>query len=55
MKELMPNDNVLTSSSTEGSIQWLEDEAYATVMGKSEHPAHVRGVPGALPRKSSSH
>jgi hypothetical protein len=53
MKELMPNDNTLTSSSTDGSILWSENDAYAAVMGRSEHSGRVRGVPGALPRRFS--
>jgi hypothetical protein len=55
MKELMPNDNTLTSNSTEGSILWSENDAYAAVMGRSEHSGRVRGVPGALPHRFSRH
>jgi hypothetical protein len=54
MKELMSNDTALTSNSTTGSIRWSEDDAYALVMGKTEHSGRVRGVPGELPRKSIS-
>ena len=54
MKELMPNDTALTSSSTKGSIRWLEDDAYVTIMGKPKHSGCVQGVPRVLPRKSSS-
>ena len=54
MKELMPNETALTSSSTEGSIQWSEKDAYVIVMGKPKHSGHVRGVLRALPHKSSS-
>jgi hypothetical protein len=50
----MPNDITLTFSSIKGSIRWLEDDAYEIVMRKPEHYSHVRGVPGKLPRKSSS-
>jgi hypothetical protein len=53
MKELMPNDNTLTSNSTKGSILWSENDAYAAVTGRSEHSGRVRGVPGALPRRFS--
>jgi hypothetical protein len=51
----MTNDSASTSSSTEGSIRWSEDDAYAIAMGKPEHSGRVRGVPGQLPRKSTSH
>ena len=54
MKELMPNDTALTSSTIEGSIRWSKDDAYAIVIGKLEHYGHVQGVPGALARRSSS-
>ena len=54
MKE-MPNDNTLTSNSTEGSILWSEDDTYAAVMERSEHSGRVQGVPGALPRRASRH
>ena len=55
MRELMTNDSASTSSSTEGSIQWSKDDVYVIAMGKPEHSGRVRGVPGQLPRRSTSH